>query len=217
MAAWWSWLLVWAACGVCCHGVRTASDPAEQSPVHAVVAAVSELPTVPRDAVVRQLFEAANGLFAGGDARGALRVMALCRRLENGNADIELAVADMHCRAGDLAGAHAGFKRAVALARQLCPEPTGRSTPDQSRCSQDELHEARGRLVSASARHGMCLMEARRFGAAAVRFRDALAIDQVRAPWLASHSKANRVREQAGERCSEITRARARLLVCEGA
>ena len=76
MTAWGSWLLVWAACLACC----TTSAPAEQSPALAVVAAAGLLPTVPRDAVVQRLLEAANGLLAGGDAHGALRVMALCRR-----------------------------------------------------------------------------------------------------------------------------------------
>lgn len=165
-----SWALL--ACVVCC-----AAPPPPAPHAAAVVTAVAEVPRGPRDAVVQRLFAAAHGLLDTGDAAAALRVLALCGRLDKGHADLELAAAEIRCRTGDLAGALAGFRLASALARRRCPDYAAPS--DRCSCSENDLRDALGLMVSASARHGMCLMEARRFSDAAARFRDALALDSV--------------------------------------
>lgn len=154
--------------------------------------AVEDLPTTARRAVVRRLLEAAHGMLGQGDAMHALRVLALCRRLEQGNADLAIVTAEMQCRAGDLPGAHAGFRLAQALARQVCrisgenslSPGTGHPADGTQDCSEADLIQAKKLVVSSSTRHGMCLMEARRFREAASRFREALALDQVSRPHL---------------------------------
>jgi hypothetical protein len=156
--------------------VRCVSPSASERPSRDVVSAetVSQLHVAPHG-VVPELFEAAHELLASGDATGALRVLVLCRRLAGADANIELAAAGIRCRAGDLPAAHAGFRLARVLAGQLCPEDgkEGQGCPDADRRQALEL------MLATSARHGMCLMEARMFAYAAARFRDALAIDQV--------------------------------------
>jgi hypothetical protein len=168
--------------------VRCVSPSASERPSRDVVSAetVSQLHVAPHG-VVPELFEAAHELLASGDATGALRVLVLCRRLAGADANIELAAAGIRCRAGDLPAAHAGFRLARVLAGQLCPEDAkeGQGCPDADRRQALEL------MLATSARHGMCLMEARMFAYAAARFRDALAIDQValrvRRAWLRTH------------------------------
>ena len=155
------WLLAMSAT------IGAGCDP----PARDVVDAVAQLPALPREAVAGRLFSAANAIFAHGDARGALRVLALCRRLDPSSLDLELAIAEMECRVGNILGAHGGFRRVVARARLLCEDAT--------RCTQNEQRDAHGLVVAGMSRHGMCLMEARRFGAAAGRFREALAIEPV--------------------------------------
>ena len=171
-------LLVWVmlSCITCC------AQPGQQKHATAVANAVAELPIGTRytAAVVQRLFAAAQGLHGTGDVAAALRVLALCGRLDNGHADLALATAEMRCHAGDLAGAHAGFRLAGALAQRRCPDYA--EPPDRRRCPDLALSEALGLMVSASARHGMCLMGARRFGDAAKRFREALAFNSVRLP-----------------------------------
>jgi hypothetical protein len=154
--------------------VRCVSPSASERPSRGVVSAVSRLHAAPHG-VVPELFEAAHELLASGDATGALRVLVLCRRLAGADANIELAAAGIQCRTGDLSAAHAGFRLARVLAGQLCPEDAkeGQGCPDADRRQALEL------MLATSARHGMCLMEARMFAYAATRFRDALAIDQV--------------------------------------
>jgi hypothetical protein len=157
----------------------------------------------------------------------ALRVLALCRRLEQGNADLAIATAEMQCRAGDLPGAHAGFRLALALARQICDisgensfsPRTGHPAHGTQDCSEADLIQAKKLVVSSSARHGMCLMEARRFREAASRFREALALDQVSrsgeeaAPSLAQLSVQFPARRcETLVRCEKGTRPRVILL-----
>ena len=161
--------------------VRSVSPSASERPARAVVSAVSRLHAEPH-AVVPALFDAAHELLASGDALGALRVLALCRRLAGADANVELAAAGILCRTGHVPAAHAGFRLARALAGRLCPEiaqpPQGREA-SRDGCPDAERRQARELMVAASARHGMCLMEARMFTPAAARFRDALAVDEV--------------------------------------
>jgi len=180
-------------------GVLYCAAPQAPSPQLAVVDTVSDL-SHPHSIVMRRLFDAAHGLLASGDAGGAMRVATLCRRLANGDIDVKLAAANLNCRAGDILGAHAGFLLVWALARKQCPDPDLKLARDGvsivRKCSEEELHDIQRWMVSSSASHGMCLMEARRFDLAAVRFRDALAIDQVRALHLLNHK--TREIERAG-------------------
>lgn len=154
-------------------------------PAREVVAAVDDLPRRARGDTVRRLFGAVHGLLGLGDAGPALRVLALCRRLDPSNAELVLAVAEVQCRAGDLEGARAGFRLARALARLRCADatsrdwPPGRPSHETRGCSTDDLRDAKELMVSSSARHGMCMMEARRFREAASHFREALAAEPV--------------------------------------
>ncbi len=160
------------------------SPSASERPALAVVSAVSQLhaePYAEPHTVVPALFDAAHELLASGDALGALRVLALCRRLAGADANVELAAAGILCRTGHVPAAHAGFRLARALAGRLCPEiaqPRGQGASIHG-CPDAERRQARELMVAASARHGMCLMEARMFTPAAARFRDALAVDEV--------------------------------------
>ena len=164
-----------------------AAPAGSQHAASEVVNAVSELSSAgSQDIVVRRLFEAGHELLQAGDAGGAIRVLILCRRLTKANAEIELVVAEALCRKGNLAGAHANFRLARALAQRLCSKRAeglsrgrDRHGGGTHRCSDADWNHAQELMVASSARHGMCLMEARRFGDAAPRFRDALAIKQV--------------------------------------
>jgi len=177
--AWVLGALLWAACPA---GGEQGDELARE-----VVAAVDDLPQRARGDTVRRLFGAAHGLLGLGDAGPALRVLALCRRLDPSNAELALAAAEVHCRAGDLAGASAGFRLARALARLRCPDERSRSrgrpgappAHEARGCSNDDLRDAKELMVSSSARHGMCMMEARRFREAASHFREALTADPV--------------------------------------
>lgn len=179
------WGLVCMVVGMAC--CATSPPPGDQIRAHLlqeVAGAVDDLPSIARSAVVSRLLKTAHGMLEQGDAMHALRVLALCRRLEPGSADLAIAIADMQCRAGDFPGAHAGFRLALALARQTCrnvwPQPTGQSADRAQDCSATDIDQAKELIVASSARHGMCLMEARRFDKAAARFREALAVSPVR-------------------------------------
>ena len=160
--------------------VRSVSPSTSERPALAVVSAVSRLHAEPH-AAAQTLFEAAHELLASGDGLGALRVLELCRRLAGADANVEVASAGILCRMGHVPAAHAGFRLARSLAARMCPEiaqPRGQGLSRHG-CSDAERRQARELMVAASARHGMCLMEARMFTPAAARFRDALAVDEV--------------------------------------
>ena len=173
--------------------VRCAAPPAQrENAARDVVSAASDLSTSGLEDATRRLFEAAHQIHAGGDASSALRVLALCKRLDSRSMDLDLAMAEMQCRSGKFVEAHARFRLVLARARQRCPEialqSPSRSMQGKRSCSETERNDALVLMISSNARHGMCLMEARRFGVAAAYFREALALDQVLQPFTSAYS-----------------------------
>lgn len=113
------------------------------------------------------LFQAAEIVYQNKSARLAHRVVSLCQRLFGHNLEIQLVLAQLSCRYGDLSDARKRFSSAVTAADRIC---------QHGKCLQrrDGVYQL---LVAAKTAYGMCMMEARDFKAAAAKFRGALALD----------------------------------------